>query len=372
MPKLEWYIGDLTTGRHLISLPVLGSSSWSRTLNQSDSIHAVVPTFDPDVKALELFGSAVSGKNFLAVAYGGYVLAAGPIWTVTWNDTDRTLTLDAEGLASYFAHRLLMPLSALTSPTVAVSTWSNISLGSIAVHIVQQSETFPGGNLPIVYPADIVDTGTTRTYNAADTLTILDKLDELSQVQNGPDIDFLPRWVDDTQRGIEWVMRVGTPSQPMLSSATVFQFNASIAGSTIKDIEMVFSGTQLAGQGWATTTNATDGKTLVARSTDNTLISAGFPLLEMVDSRHDITIHNTLQGYANAITVNGKFPIQSMRFSAKADEGPTLGNYNVGDWLSVAYKGNDFLPDGNYLSRIVSIAGDADGRYVAITAQGGR
>lgn len=379
---VRFLVGDLLTGRRIQWLQV-ASGSWSEVLNQSGDIRCTVLLSDPDNAAKNLRESAAVGKAFLAAIDGDLVLQAGPIWVHDWDDDNQTLTLAASGMWSYFDHRVVLPVLAgrLPTDTTTDTRFSRIisdpdavgypwasdtrqSLQTIAKRLVEQAQTWTGGDVPVILPSE--EAGADEWWYKGSALGIVgQRLRELTSVLGGPDIMFTPRWTTD-RIGIEWVMRVGTPTQPLLYSPQRQKFQLGIADSSLSNLKVKTDGTLLATNGYATG-GRTDGQGLMTVSVDSTLPDAGFPILEMVDSSHStVSDEATVQGYSDELVLYGRSPSVTYSFSHDLSQRPFLSAFNAGDFATVSVHNNSYLEDGSKGMRLLSRSGDEQGKKVAL------
>lgn len=379
---LSFFIGDLLTGLRLQAVPA-AAGSWSEVLNDAGELSCAAPLSDPAVRALGLRESAIPGKSFLAAVDDGVVLQAGPIWTHDYDRDDDTLTLTAAGMWSYFDHRVLLPILAGRNPAdpatdtryspVSVDPddpWpvdTTKSLQAIARVLVLQAQAWTSGNVPVILPAEIAGTSE-RWYKGADLAIVGERLKQLTQVEGGPDIMFTPR-LNSTATGVEWVMRIGTPTQPLLFSPQQVVFHVGTAASTVSRLQVNVDGTALASQAFAAGGRSED-IVLITQSTSGTLTGAGYPLLEAVDSSHTtVSVESTLQTYSDELVARSVRPVETWTFSHDATQRPFVGTFNAGDFAEVRVKDDHYLQDGPHRMRITSRSGDVDSKNVALSFQ---
>jgi len=158
------------------------------------------------------------------------------------------------------------------SAAYANSTWSGMHLGTIGKRIVQQSMTWPGGNLPIVFEADKPGTAE-RTYKGAELPKIGQMLQNLTEVEDGPDIAFRPEWTSD-RLGVQWRYVSG---DPRLTSPRAHIINASVPGSPLADLDVTETGGQMGSLGWCSAGRSAD-VSIIERAWNQDMVAAGFPL----------------------------------------------------------------------------------------------
>jgi hypothetical protein len=138
-----------------------------------------------------------------------------------------------------------------------------------------------GASLPIVFPASEVDTDAThvRTYNGYALSNIDQLLTDLTNVINGPDIDFTPSWSGPSRQFLQYTMRVGTDEQPKLMQAAPISFDASQPKSAVKLLTTLDDASAMSTTAWAL--GSGDGTSVLMSKADNAAtIAAGYPLLE--------------------------------------------------------------------------------------------
>jgi hypothetical protein len=92
-------------------------------------------------------------------------------------------------------------------------------------------------------------------------------------------------------------------------------------------------------------------------ATDNTLLKAGWPLLEDVNSDHTSTsVQSTLDSYAAAAVALQSRPIETWSATVLTDAEPQLGTYSPGDDALFAVRNHRWIPDGDYRQRILGMS----------------
>ena len=389
----RYIIGTLRTGRRILDLPVL-TGPWDNRILTAGSINVTVDYNDPDVRALQLGNTATPAQAFLGVVEGDTIMEAGPIWTRSYDRDSGVLTLGAKGMGSYFNYRLILPLLAGTigvdqftvpdpsdpSKTMAnpdlTTAFSSMSLGTMAKRLVQQAISWTGGNVPIVFQDDEVGTHE-KNYLGLDFKAVMEAIEDLANLENGPEFAFQPRFTAD-KLGLEWLFRTGTSDQPLVTSSSVPLWSVTAPQSPVSGFYTSEDGSRLRSLGWQVG-GRQDDKVL-----DSTLVDAGFPLMESVDSSHSsVSEQGTLNAYASAMVRAGLSPYEIWGFDAKArplDEkglsaGPQIEQYRVGDFADLAFDawdpetghGDPYLTDkATYRHRIVGLSGDERGDKVSV------
>lgn len=378
----KFIIGNMLDGKKIQVLPDVISGSWSETLNGAGSVECTVPLTDPDLLRMVLREAATPGKAFLAALDGDTVLQAGPIWVHEYDeDNNKHLKLSASGMWGYFDHRVLLPVLAGRLPTdpTTDTRFQNISVDpdwptdtsksyqGMVRALVAQAQAATGGNVPVVLPTEIPGENE-KWWKGSELGFVGPRIYDLTQLLNGPDVKFAPRLTTD-RMGIEWVLQVGTPAQPMIYGALEPVFNLSVAESSVSRLRVRSDGSGLASQGFAIA-GRSQGEAIAAVATDPTLTNAGFPLLEDVDSTHStVSEAVTIQSYADVIPARGKRPVVTISFDHDLSYHPYLSEFNVGDFTRVKYRGHAYLgdsPSAGARLRNIGRSGDAVTKTVSL------
>ena len=368
---LDLYAFEMLTGRRLVPLPI-SSGSWSIATNADDTISCSIPARAAVTELLDVWGSTPLARTGLLAVVDDEPVAAGPLWKRKYGQ-GKAIEFTAGGLRSYWERRLLLPVAARTNSLVDPVTGdpdpaydtnlTGLSYGTIAKRYIELGLLWPGGNIPMLLPPDEAGTRE-RNVAAIELKKIRALVDALSNVQNGPDIAFRPRWAADGL-GIYWEMQHGSEASPRLgqSDPALIRWHVGAPVGGAFDLEVEEDGTVLAEEVFAGG-GRKDDATLIARGRDVTLYEQGFPLLQAVDTAHsDVSEQATMQGYADRGATLGKYPSAFWKMKVRAKEKGTLrlGDYWLGDMATVTVDPREpVLPAGDYVRRIASISGDAD------------
>jgi hypothetical protein len=379
-------IADLLTGRRLVDIPYL-KYAWSRRRNRPETLSCEVKSNNPDVRALNLRNTATGGKTALAIVEenggGEWFAGAGEMNEPDYDDDAHRITLTASGIIDYFKGRTVLPPAAATVatssfvipdpadstktiPNPALGTmFTGLSLGTILKKIIEQALSWPSANLPIVLPADIAGVHT-KTWDGIAFKSVSSAIADISNLEGGPDFRADARHQAD-RKGIEWLLRTGTDTAPIIRSATTHRWDLTAQQSNTRRLRVGYDAGMLGSVSWVTGGRSAD-IALVERASSNTLTDAGYPLREVLDSsRVDVVERPTAQRYAQENLRRAQGAIEVYSFQVRKDSPPYLGQYDVGDWFTAIVKDNDWLPDGWHLWEITGMSGD-EGPWVTITA----
>lgn len=376
-----YVIGDLRTGRRVKTLPGVIEGPWDDTLNDAGGISVKVPLDDPDVRKLDLANNAAPGKSFLAVFDGDIGLQGGPIWAHRLDEDENTLELIGAGMWSYFDHRALLPVLAGRLPTdpTTDTRWQNISTDpdnpwptntsksyqGMFRGMVEQAQAETGGNVPVILPAEIPG-DRDRWFKGSDVGTVGGRMFDLTQLENGPDAHFDLRKTSD-KLGVEWPLRLGTPTEPLLSGARRAKFYMSVPDRSVSNLKVYVDGTAIANRGIALGGRSID-QALVTVSTDPTLLDAGYPFLDAIDASHtSVSETATLQQYSDALVTRGRRPAVTVSFDHDLRQAPAITSLNVGDFVTLVFKEHPYFGTQRLSFRIVRRSGDADPTKLSLT-----
>lgn len=358
---LRYFVGDTVTGKIMADIPAV-SPKFGLRLNDAGTVSASIRTFSKEALALDLQAITSPVKCFLGVSYGSQVIEAGPIWTRSYNAETGILELNAAGIWSVLDRRKAIPGAGLL-PGAAVTrmaiTLKNLTLGSIARELVRISlEDNPyGGQLQIELPPKLTGVNT-RVYQGYDLGWVGDRLRQLTEVQNGPDIRFQPYFTNGDPSRISWRMVVGSDAQPLLSQiGEDWVWDASAMESGVTGLSVVEDATELAAKAWAPGSGQ-DANMLLRSALDTTLVDAGYPWTEVDSASKDIEDLTVLQGYANQTQADASRPWETWTLGVRADTDPKLGLYLPGDWAQIRTpEKHPIIRQATHRVRIMSIDG---------------
>ena len=265
-------------------------------------------------------------RSMVAVLDGKRVVAAGPVLRRKWAQDDGSVSVSCGDGMSFFGKRLVLN-SALDrnwrdgevvidednpAPQWMLS-FSGLSLAGIANGLLR--ETLKWGALPIDAPTEPLERGINeRNYRCFDYATILDRLNDLQEVRNGPMMRCIPYL---TSQG--WLR---------------FKFDPGFDG------EDHYLSTTLEGHGIVLDSVDEDGGTIAneifamgGRDENVVLVArkraelAGVPLLqEAVMSHTSVSRITTLQDHVNQSLVDGCTIPESTKLRARASHGIRPGD----------------------------------------------
>lgn len=240
-------------------------------------------------------------------------------------------------------------------------TFRNSSLGGIAWGLVQLAQLKPGGRLPIVRGTRAEAGGYSRTYPWYDlaNLNVDRLLTEISEMEDGPDIHFRPRWADRNQTRFEWVMVHGTNAQPVIAQEWSPDWDTTAEANDVVDITVSNDASAVTDRIYVTGTGSGAG-VLVSQATNLARVQTGRPFLEAVASDSNQSDINVLRQRAHGRLASTREPLDQVTLTVRADSDKNLlGRWRVGDAATVTIgEGWVHIPAGTYLMRVIKASGD--------------
>lgn len=351
------------SGQVLYDIDLAASPSWSVALNGWDDHWQISTPLTDRATATKVREWAERWLCSVAILWDDIVCQAGPI---TQNpefgfiNDQPVLTVTGKGMWENLNQRVLHdrnwnPATAAITDSTADLSVTN-SLGNIAITIVFHGITMvnrAGSALPLdVAALDLAGGTNVRNYRGFETASVGQRLQELTQVENGPDIYFQPYLT--TVGGVRFIrhqMMVGTPY--LLQGGDPPKFDL---GSSMIDLGVVGDSSPMVTTSFVKGTGNETGQ-LFGYATSPDLINKGWPLLDYVDSSHSSASDpTTLSSWARANVAQFGRKLEQWKPRIVLDSEPRFGTYIPGHFGSYVVNDHPWVPDGTYTSRILGIA----------------
>lgn len=364
MADYRWHFGDLRTGKIARTVDLTGAR-WSLPFDSPGTLEGTFPLDSGEWRTAR--ADAAVAKSFIAVSYVAddgteTFLEGGPLWTTKYSRASGELTLAGSGLWTYFDHRKLVPVLAAgeTAATAGLS-YTGLPLALIAKRLVEAAQAHTGGTLPIVLPDDeSLGVGNhDRTYPGYELGWVGERLNQLTEVEDGPEVQFVPRRRVDDPRYLEWVMVVGTTATDSMiyRPGAPHLIDASAPESPLRDLTISADGSAMAERVWAAGQGEAEGRPIVSAS-DPFLLNLGYPLLESELTSTDTTeLETTLGAQVEEALAQSARPVETWEVSVSRDGRRHVGLIRPGDWARLRLAGDVYQPDGEYQMRITSMSG---------------
>lgn len=361
-PAFRVFVGNMVTGRITCDLPA-SALGWGLRLNDAGTVDATTKAMSTQLADINLRAATAPRAQFLGVAYEDTILEAGPIWKRDFDAKKGELKIGASGIWSLFDKVKVLNWAQINAGTAVPRSTIDLtalSYGSIARELVRlcilANPANPG--LPLVLP-DIIAGSHERHYKGYELGWLGDRLRNLTKIQDGPDIRFLPRFNGADPTKVEWVMQTGTDSDPLLyQSGADWMWDATVEGSGVTDVGTKTDGHGMADQVWQPGAGSELAMKL-ASARDTSLITAGYPWTEADAASKDVEDTTILQAYADAALAAARRPLETWSVQVRADRAPKLGTYLPGEFAQLNIpETNPMIDPGLRRVRVMAIDGD--------------
>lgn len=349
-------LGHLRTGEIVAELDA--PADFSDELSAAGSARATI-AFEAVPRELDLRSITAPWRHYLAIATSGAntdrVLWAGPIVPRTRRPDAGSgtgqLEVTASGLWALFDRRVVARFGdwEFTDERADVILTYR-SLPGIALDLVRVGTNRPHGELPLVLPRLNSSGDQERRYYGHELATVGERLKQLTDADDGPDLHFLPRFTADRAR-VEWVLRVGQPHLGQPGLAWYFDDGGNLVDyGWDEDGSVMASGVVVPGDG-------IERGRVIGLAVDDTLPRAGWPALDTVITDHSSEKQrDVLDAHARAYLAAYQTGTTRDTAIVRADTDPALGTYLVGDRVVLTPRPDRVTPAGPRERQITAIA----------------
>lgn len=389
-------VANTVTGQIVGDLPFTAVPTWARMLNGSGTLSGVSVPLNPTRLDSDMAQRLREPWRWTILwCYGQTILQAGILSSVTVDDTQKpsVASLATTTMWEFLTRKRLVvtpgqdigtaAANVVFGPTSPDGANRNLSLHSIARRLVELATVNPTYQLPIVLP-NIIGGSNVRTYLGSDLATTGTRLSELTQVDQGPEVEFSPEFGDSTQSYLRWRMRIGNNRLGQLGFPHAWDYQRALLSLStgIDGVDMTFNVTSK-GQDTRTVSSATppvaSGALISATASDTLYTAQGWPALQTADTGHTSTIDPaTVTGYATAAITTHKVPVQTatarISISGLDNQGrqtgaPSIDLVSVGDTAFFGLVGHPLLADGQYGMRILTLESGPDAYTTKMVVQ---
>lgn len=351
---LSVVLGDTKTGTVLADISAVESLSCSDGLDPGTaSLRCAVPVHHDDLAGIDIRTRTNPADSFIALVNAENVLWAGPIWGRRYAAQTGSLELSASGMMSILDRRWCSadPRANPVSEAADISL-RGLTLRAIAARLVRigmRSTTGDDGRLPIVFGDLENESGRNeRQYFGYDLASIGERLGQLTEVINGPDLHFAPRWRSNQRDGIEWQLRAGAPALGQVGAPWVWE-----SGNNLQDVSTDEDGGGMASLALAPG-EGSEREKVIGRAIRTTLQDSGWPALFQAVTGHTSTKDQaTADAYAAEYVRAKHLAVETWTATVDAFSYPAIGEWLVGDDCRVIVPDDPWLRGNDFVRRII-------------------
>jgi hypothetical protein len=120
--EYRYYLTDLLSNQVIAELPFTGVS-YERVLRKAGGFSGSVPVIEA-TKKYDLYETTMPGRTGLYVLRNGQCVWGGIIWSRKYDESSKTLTVDASEFPSYFYHRFIWKTLSYGSEFIGITSFS--------------------------------------------------------------------------------------------------------------------------------------------------------------------------------------------------------------------------------------------------------
>jgi hypothetical protein len=318
---------DLRSGRIISDGIGLNVSSFSRRMSTTGELSATLPLSDRRLRELtDPVTATEPRRTALWIIRNEQVVWGGIIWTRRYRSADMEFEIGATTFESYFERRRIRS-------TLRYPNWDQhriLAGDNGLVHQAQMINTGTGaaalaGDIKVLRPAwSASNIMRDRTYWWHERATYLERMQQLAEVENGPDFTIEPRW--DNIGNPQAALVVGTPIQHQTQRILEFpgdfrNYSWPEDGGGSANFWTAIGEPDPADQ-------SQEPPPMMRDASMSAEWQKGIPLLEDISQHQGVTVAATLQAYANAnvkAAANNRIvPEATLRLGE--DDVPNLGD----------------------------------------------
>lgn len=268
---------------------------------------------------IDLVSATTPGRSWLVMEREGVPVWWGIVWSRTYQSQSKSCQIYGWGFEAY-------PQKQRIEVAISVTQQPNTSLFCYLWQHLQSSD--PARNIGVQVPNPFPGTGPLKDFSVlpSDEQFYSDEMDKLANAADGFD------WTIDLTKNSDGTymksLRVGYPTMGATQGnpdMIVFEYPGAIL-NYYETESMADAATNLKALGQG------EGADMVTSTVvQNDLITLGWPRWDMDVSFKDVSDQSQLDQIALQQGLVHKAPMPTYKITAKADQDPVLGSYNVGD-----------------------------------------
>lgn len=357
----EGYVGP--TWKPRMFLP-FKSGSWARNRSSGSQGQIVVDTRDPAFKGTQR-SPVWPWSSWIVIEWRRptsevwHLIYAGVITDARYDWATKELTLSHEDIWTILKKRIVTDDRSNDIAKAKVS-WSGWSRGTLIKRILQNiTNPFNAGRyygLPLVFPEDSAGAHSLEVYGY-NFETADDLIRDLIEDEDGPDIDFRPRWSSDGT--LELVLEVNA------NKSLLWDYDMDVERPAVASMVYRLSGTEITnvlygiGEG-------TEVRTLVRQSRS---IGLPYPALEGTGSFSNVKSLERLQSLTTESRRTTDGAIRQLDMTVFADAGPYLSELRLGGSIRWKADKDTWLLSGWHPMELLGMSGNLTDEKVSLVIQ---
>ena len=308
-------IATSITGTRIAELQLNGLSFGS-VLNGAGELSGRLPLPEGDPEAARALVDAVDPvRRQLVVERDGAVVWCGIVWAAGYDDESRSVDVRAAETWSYYRRRTVAT-KRVYPPTDQLT---------IARQLLLDAHAETGGDIGVTVPARTC--GVTRTYVAEvwERKNVADEVEGLALDDDGFDFSIDAAWT--TAGALAKTFRFHYPRRGRRFAETGHVFEV---GRNVISWDWPVDGTRYANR-VIVTGAGTDALTKSSTRSDADQITAGYPLVEVVEAQSQEAVQANLAARARALLRLYARPVVIPSVVVRGDIDPVFGAWQVGD-----------------------------------------
>jgi hypothetical protein len=340
MSEWAFHAVQLTTGSVQMDLDLVDVTAEVSLVGGAFS--ASVPMFDYRYSVFQrqqILAATTPGKSSIVAVRNGIVMGEWVIWNRARQNDQGPMQLSGQEIVSFAEARVTQ-----------AKTWTNTEQLTIARDLlVSAFAGNSGGAVALTVPA-ITPSGQLRdrTYKLGDG-TMGQRLKELSEVDNGFDYIITPTWAVS---GPSSILRTARFYYPRAGANLSQAFDMagpgydSAGSGSVLEFGVADDGSNLASRSYAIGDTVNGDVPIIGTYTDTALVSAGYPFMDTSASFTSVSTQAGINAHAKALWTDAQRTMQPVGLRVLADALPTVGDYALGDTVTVLLDVSPNFPNG--------------------------
>jgi hypothetical protein len=344
---MSWRIWSVRTDDWETKVRVIPSDfKWTRTLNAGAGGSATFEVGDPEVAETANRSTLSPWSRMLVAEYQGLIVYAGFITSVDYDRDTKVTTVTHDDFWAILARRIMVSILEFGVEKTKL-IYTGVSLTDLIKQALYQGQNDAARfNLPLVLPADAAGPES-RTYDGYQLPTVASVIEDIMDTEDGPDVDFFPRWFGSGQ--VEWYLRMGNLTDGEWS------WDVTAPESQVSGLKERRDGALMANR--VVAIGEGSEKKMKIAITDGSATSSFLPL-DVATSYKDEKSPTRLAARARADRKVREQPTEQVSMDVQMDPDFAVHELRLGGTVKWHTLGDPYLADGWHESRLIEFSGD--------------